>query len=64
MDIKYLVVGSQAHNIATDLAILCLPQTMIWRMQMNRKSKIAVAFTMLLGGLYDPMSAEIFFKKL
>ncbi|MCJ1470774.1 hypothetical protein MMC07_009421, partial [Pseudocyphellaria aurata] len=42
-----VILGS-VTNILGDLVILCLPQTVVWKLKMDRKSKIALAFTFLL----------------
>lgn len=60
MNIELYMIGNWVHNVVTDLAILCLPQTMIWKLQIDRKSKIALAFTLLLGSLYGLTNYDFF----
>lgn len=44
-------IGNAAPNIATDVAILCLPMRELWRLQMSTRTKIAVSGFFLAGGL-------------
>ncbi len=39
-------------NIATDVAILCLPVREVWKLQMPFKRRVATFVMFLLGGLY------------
>lgn len=43
-------IGNAAPNIATDVAILCLPMRELWRLHMSTKTKIAVSGFFLAGG--------------
>lgn len=46
-------LGNAIPNITIDLAILCLPQYEIWKLQkMALKTKIVIACMFALGGLY------------
>lgn len=63
MSLEVMMIAGGAQNITTDLVVLCLPQTVIWKLQMDRKSKIALAFTLLLGG-WCGFTSKDFFKPL
>ncbi|KAI9705382.1 MAG: hypothetical protein M1820_005212 [Bogoriella megaspora] len=54
------VVGSTV-NISTDFAILTLPITQITKLQMRRRTKIALIFVFLLGGVVCVVSIYRFF---
>lgn len=51
VDKKVLYVTGSVINVLTDVAILCLPVREVLRLQLNKKSKIAMVFLFLLGGL-------------
>ena len=40
-------------NIATDVAILCLPLPLVWKLQISRRQRFQIIGIFLLGGLYD-----------
>jgi len=48
---KAFYIGLSVPNILADIAILSLPVTKVWHLQMSRRSKIAVSGMFLLGGL-------------
>ena len=47
-----LWIGSSVTSLLTDVAILCLPMPIIWRMKASRNQKIALSAIFLLGALY------------
>ena len=48
---KALFTGNSITNILTDIAIICLPMSQVWHLQMSRRSKVAICCIFLLGGL-------------
>lgn len=57
IDKKVLYVTGSTINIATDVAILCLPIRQVMRLQMHRQTKVALVAVFLLGGLVCIVSA-------
>ncbi|KAM0494150.1 hypothetical protein ACHAP8_008746 [Fusarium lateritium] len=53
IDLKASFIGNAIPNIATDIAILCLPVTQIVKLQVNIAQKLSLLVIFLLGGL-DP----------
>ena len=51
IDTVKFYIGIWVPNIVTDLIILVLPQSRIWKLQVGLKSKIALALMFLLGSL-------------
>ena len=45
-----LWIGNSVSNLLTDVAILCLPMPIVWRMDVPPRQKIAVSGMFLLGG--------------
>lgn len=43
--------GNSVSNVLTDVAILCLPMPMIWRLNLSKAKKWAVTGAFLAGGL-------------
>ncbi|CEI66993.1 hypothetical protein FVEN_g9773 [Fusarium venenatum] len=50
IDLKASFIGNAIPNIATDIAILCLPVTQIVKLQVNIAQKISLLIIFLLGG--------------
>lgn len=48
---KAFYIGLSVPNILADVAILCLPITKVWKLQMSRRSKLAVSGMFLCGGI-------------
>ena len=46
-----LYIGIWVRNITTDLIIFALPQWHVWKLQVSLKTKFALTFTFMLGGL-------------
>ena len=46
-----LWIGNSVSSLATDVAILCLPIPIIWRMGVTRRQKCAIIGMFLLGAL-------------
>ena len=44
-----LWIGNSVSNLITDVAILCLPLPIIWRMDVTPRQKIAISGMFLLG---------------
>ncbi|KAM0356887.1 hypothetical protein ACHAP4_006593 [Fusarium culmorum] len=53
IDLKASFIGNAIPNIATDIAILCLPVRQILKLQVNVAQKLSLLVIFLLGGL-DP----------
>ena len=60
IDKRVLYVAGSTINIATDVAILCLPIRQVMRLQMHRQTKVALVAVFLLGGLVCIVSAVRF----
>lgn len=60
IDKKVLYVTGSTINIATDVAILCLPIREVLRLQMHRQTKVGLIAVFLLGGLVCIVSAVRF----
>ena len=52
IDIVTFFEGSAIPNVIIDLAILLLPQPIIWRLRLSKANKIALCGIFLLGALY------------
>ena len=44
-------LGNGTASMIMDVLILCLPMPMVWRLQLNRKRKLALTGMFLLGSL-------------
>lgn len=44
-------IGNAVPNIATDIAIVCLPVIQVWKLQMNLTQRLSICFIFLLGSL-------------
>ena len=51
INIKARYVSADVLNLATDIAIVVIPIPLVWRLQMNVGTKLAVVGMFLLGGL-------------
>lgn len=51
LDSSKFFIGNAAPNIATDIAILCLPIREVWRLQMSARTKMVVSGFFLAGAL-------------
>jgi hypothetical protein len=60
IDKKILYITGSSINIATDVAILCLPIREVMRLQMHRQTKLALVAVFLLGGIVCIVSAVRF----
>ncbi|KAK8009928.1 hypothetical protein PG990_008893 [Apiospora arundinis] len=49
INLKASFVGNAIPNIATDIAILCMPVGQVWHLQVNLTQKISLLFMFLLG---------------
>lgn len=49
-----LLLVSAIVNLVSDLAILLLPQGVIWRLNMSRKKRVGVSIMFLIGLVYAP----------
>ena len=49
--VENVYVTHDVLNVVTDLAIVIFPVPIIWGLQMNRKTRLAVIGMFLLGGL-------------
>ena len=49
LDVELIILSS--INVVTDVAILCLPMPLVWRLQTSRVRKLQVSGVFLLGGL-------------
>ncbi|KAK7957754.1 hypothetical protein PG996_010799 [Apiospora saccharicola] len=49
IDLKASFVGNAIPNIATDIAILAMPVSQVWHLQVNLAQKISLLFMFLLG---------------
>ncbi|KAK8119736.1 uncharacterized protein PG998_004362 [Apiospora kogelbergensis] len=49
IDLKASFVGNAIPNIATDVAILCMPVGQVWHLQVNLAQKLSLLFMFLLG---------------
>ena len=47
-----LWIGNSVSSLATDVAILCLPLPIIWRMDVTPRQKTAISGMFLLGAWY------------
>ena len=53
-----LYIGVWVPNISTDIIILFLPQSRIWKLQVSFRARLGLAFMFLLGSLYvNPLSS-------
>ena len=48
---KTFYIGTSIPNILTDVAILCLPITQVWQLQMSNKQKVVVSTMFMMGSL-------------
>lgn len=46
---QWFFIGNSIPNILTDAVLLCLPMRDIWRIQLDRQSKVAVSVLFALG---------------
>ncbi|KAI1127422.1 hypothetical protein F5Y10DRAFT_292813 [Nemania abortiva] len=46
-----LLFGYELTNLFVDVAILCIPTTVVWKLQLPRAKKVTFTFIFLLGGL-------------
>jgi hypothetical protein len=51
IDLKGSFIGNAIPNILTDLAMLCMPITQVWKLQVTKAQRISLCFMFLLGGL-------------
>ncbi|KAI0024879.1 hypothetical protein F4780DRAFT_794026 [Xylariomycetidae sp. FL0641] len=58
IDAKAILVASAAVNLASDLAILLLPQRVIWGLHMSRRKKISVSLVFAVG-LFACIAASV-----
>lgn len=49
VDVSIMNVVSSVLNLVSDLAILAVPQLIIWRLNMTRANKASVAILFLVG---------------
>lgn len=49
VDLKAFLIGQAVPNTILDIALLVLPLTFIWQLQMSNTSKIAVSFVFCVG---------------
>lgn len=54
---QYIGYAHTAWNGATDLFLTCLPATMLWKLQMNIRTKLGLAFLLGLSLLYVFLSS-------
>lgn len=46
-------IGNAAANVATDVVILLVPMSLVWKLQMRPFQKVLVCGIFMLGGLYS-----------
>ena len=51
IDVEVVFVLCGSLNVATDVAILCLPMPQLWNLKASNTRKIQLTFMFLLGGL-------------
>jgi hypothetical protein len=51
INLKASFIGNAIPNIATDVAILCMPVRQIWKLQVNMAQKLSMLVIFLLGSL-------------
>ncbi|KAF4120864.1 hypothetical protein GMORB2_2350 [Geosmithia morbida] len=52
INLKASFIGNAIPNIGTDVAILCMPMTQIWRLHINLAQKLSLCVMFLLGSLF------------
>lgn len=58
VDNKVIFVSSAAINVVSDLAILILPQKIIWSLHTTKRKKIAVSSVFAIGVMYETLSSN------
>ena len=54
IDVKALFLSSAVLDLASDIAVLILPQMIIWSLQMSTQKKLGVSVLFTMGILYVP----------
>lgn len=52
IDMKAFLLSTAILNLFTDIAILILPISVVWKLQIKKSQKVAITGIFLLGGLY------------
>ncbi|CAF9932568.1 MAG: hypothetical protein ALECFALPRED_005328 [Alectoria fallacina] len=52
IDMKAFLLSTAILNLFTDIAILILPISVVWKLQIKKSQKVAISGIFLLGGLY------------
>lgn len=53
IDYKPMWISGSIINLLSDIAIVALPQKIIWRLQVSTKKKIGIALVFTFGVLYE-----------
>lgn len=51
IDMKAFLLSTAIMNLCTDIAILILPISVVWKLQIKKSQKVAISGIFLLGGL-------------
>lgn len=52
IDMKAFLLSTAILNLVTDISILILPVSVVWKLQIKKSQKVAISGIFLLGGLY------------
>lgn len=52
IDMKAFLLSTAILNLFTDVSILILPISVVWKLQIKKSQKVAISGIFLLGGLY------------
>jgi len=57
---KGFLLSTAILNLVTDISILLLPISVIWRLQIRKEQKVAISGIFILGSLYVHPPTMIF----